>query len=128
MRLCLKIQKKKKFAYILNTALTISKAPVTDREATAKVNERVPGLDNHIFKFVGDYESEKRLVKKLDLPGKKGDPVTAWGCGGCWVPESSVWIGGRAGLVWKLYFISADGKTKIHTTVISVRIFWTGSS
>lgn len=53
----------KKFAYILNTALTISKAPVTDRKATAKVNERVPGLDNHIFKFVGDYESEKRLVK-----------------------------------------------------------------
>ena len=33
----------KKFAYILNTALTISKAPVTDREATAKVNEKGAG-------------------------------------------------------------------------------------
>ena len=61
----------KKFAYILNTALTISKAPVTDREATAKVNERVPGLDNHIFKFVGDYESEKTSGQKTGSHRKK---------------------------------------------------------
>lgn len=101
----------KKFAYILNTALTISKAPVTDREATAKVNERVPGLDNHIFKFVGDYESEKRLVKKLDLTGKRGDTymVNAWGFGTT-LPESSVDKGRRFGV--EVVFISADGKTK----------------
>ena len=73
--------------------------------------KRVPGLDNHIFKFVGDYESEKRLVKKLDLTGKRGDTymVNAWGFGTT-LPESSVDKGRRFGV--EVVFISADGKTK----------------
>lgn len=51
--------------------------------------------------------------------------VNAWGFGTT-LPESSVDKGRRFGV--EVVFISADGKTKIHTTVISVRIFWTGSS
>lgn len=54
---------------------------------------------------------KKRLVKKLDLTGKKGDTymVNAWGFGTT-LPESSVVK--VAGLVWKLYLYLQMEMTK----------------
>lgn len=60
--------------------------PSVSRLASEKLTEGVGGLENHVYRFMGDPKTDKRLKKVLDLTGKKGDTfmVNAWGKG-TWV-------------------------------------------
>lgn len=101
----------KKFAYVRESALTVTREPVLNREVSTKAEGKVPGLEGHIYRFLGNYEASKRLVKKMDLTGKKGDTymVNAWGLGTA-LPENSEDKERKFGV--EVVFISADGKTK----------------
>ena len=105
------------FAYVLNTAISITEAPQVSKKTTTKVTEKINGLDSngYIFKFTGDAENSKRLAKILDLTGKTGDTymVNAWGLGTA-LPETDNDKSRRFGV--EVVFVAEDGKKDVHYT------------
>lgn len=105
------------FAYVLNTAISITEAPQVSKKTTTKVTEKINGLDSngYIFKFTGDAENSKRLAKILDLTGKTGDTymVNAWGLGTA-LPETDNDKSRRFGV--EVVFEAEDGKKDVHYT------------
>ena len=105
------------FAYVLNTAITLTVAPQTAKKTTTKVTKKINGLDSngYIFKFTGNAETSKRLTKILDLTGKSGDTymINAWGIGTA-LPETDNDKNRRFGV--EVVFESQDGKKEVHYT------------
>lgn len=67
--------------------------PLPVRKSRDKIEESVAGLDESVYHFVGEPDKDKKLVKILDITGKKGDTymVNAWGRGTS-LPETGTWI------------------------------------
>ena len=66
--------------------------PLPVRKSRDKIEESVAGLDESVYHFVGEPDKDKKLVKILDITGKKGDTymVNAWGRGTS-LPETGTW-------------------------------------
>lgn len=67
--------------------------PLPVRKSRDKIEESVAGLDESVYHFVGEPDKDKKLVKILDITGKKGDTymVNDWGMGTS-LPETGTWI------------------------------------
>ncbi len=93
-------------------------APITGKSIYTKVEEAVGGLEEHIYRFIGDPSMNKKLTKTLDLTGKKGDTymVNAWGHGTP-LPESDNDKARRFGV--EVIFVGVDGTNDVHYTNFS---------
>ena len=77
------IRRGSKFYYVPMSNLQIKTAPLSVRKSRDKIEESVAGLDESVYHFVGEPDKDKKLVKIVDITGKKGDTymVNAWGMG-----------------------------------------------
>ena len=112
------IRRGSKFYYVPMSNLQIKTAPLSVRKSRDKIEESVAGLDESVYHFVGEPDKDKKLVKIVDITGKKGDTymVNAWGMGTS-LPETDNDKKRRFGT--EVRFIGTDGKADIHYTNFS---------
>ena len=112
------IQRGEKFCFIPSRYCTLNQEPAVTRLASEKLTEGVGGLENHVYRFMGEPKTDKRLKKVLDLNGKKGDTfmVNAWGKGTC-LPETNNDKNRRFGV--EVVFVAKDNTKDIHYTNFS---------
>ena len=106
------------FVFLPQTNITLNMTGYVGKINSAKVTETVGGLEEHIYKFLGDPAANKKLTKTLDLQGKKGDAymVNAWGRGTP-LPETSNDTARRFGV--EVVFVGTDGTNDTHYTNFS---------
>lgn len=106
------------FRFVHSRYCTLNQDPVVSRLASEKVSAGVGGLENHIYRFMGDPKADKKLTKVLDLTGKKGDTfmVNAWGRGTS-LPETDNDKNRRFGV--EVIFVASDSTTDVHYTNFS---------
>ena len=107
-----------KFCFIHSRYCTLDQEPAITRLASEKLTEGVGGLENHVYRFMGEPKKDKRLKKALDLTGKKGDTFmfNAWGKGTC-LPETDNDKNRRFGV--EAVFVSKDNVRDVHYTNFS---------
>lgn len=107
-----------KFCFIPSRYCTLNQEPAVTRLASEKLTDGVGGLENHVYRFMGNPKTDKRLKKVLDLTGKKGDTfmVNAWGKGTC-LPETDNDKNRRFGV--EVVFVAKDNTKDVHYTNFS---------
>ena len=106
------------FMFLSPRYFKASVQPNYGKRNTITVPEGVGGLESHICKFIGDQLVNKRLMKVLDITGKKGDTymVNAWGRGTA-LPETENDRYRRFGV--EVTFVDDAGNTDTHYTNFS---------
>ena len=106
------------FLFLSTRYFKASVQPNYGKRNTITVPEGVGGLENHVYKFIGDQLVNKRLMKVLDITGKKGDTymVNAWGRGTA-LPETENDKYRRFGV--EVTFVDDAGNTDTHYTNFS---------
>ncbi|MDO4337443.1 MAG: RHS repeat-associated core domain-containing protein [Eubacteriales bacterium] len=104
----------KEFVFLQDKNLEIGLEPALDRIKTSSVKESIGGLEEHIFRFIGDPAMDKKLTKTLDISGKKGDTymVNAWGRGTTLPATENGKKERHFGT--EVVFVAADGTTDAH--------------
>ena len=106
------------YGYLKGSLVSEPEKLLLSRRNREKVEEGVPGLDKHIFKFYGRSDKDKKRTKKLAISGKKGDTflVNAWGKGTP-LPETDNDKKRRFGV--EVVFVASDGTEDVHYTNFS---------
>ncbi len=106
------------FLFLSTRYFKASVQPNYGKRNTITVPEGVGGLENHVYKFIGDQLVNKRLMKVLDITGKKGDTymINAWGRGTA-LPETENDKYRRFGV--EVTFVDDAGNTDTHYTNFS---------
>ena len=112
------VLKGKEYAFLPQANFTMSNKGYYGMLSTAKVTESIGGLEEHIYKFLGNPEKNKKLTKTLDIQGAAGDTymVNAWGRGTA-LPETSNDTARRFGV--EVVFVCTDGTNDTHYTNFS---------
>lgn len=107
------IRRGKDFYFVPSEDMEIKTAGIYGRLSGFTVEDAVNGLDDSIYRFIGEPDKDKKLVRTLDISGKKGDIyiVNAWGLGTA-LPETENDTKRRFGT--EVIFVAEDGSTDIH--------------
>lgn len=112
------IRRGAQFYFVPSEDLEVKTAGAHGRLSNFTVEESVANLDSSVYRFIGEPTMDKKLVKTLDIAGKKGDTymVNAWGLGTT-LPETDNDTDRRFGT--EVTFVAVSGENDVHYTNFS---------